>query len=138
MLFFISTSVNYVHVCAKKWYICMYILNTYCICVCTWIWGFFKINFIDIYVYLLVSFLLCKLDKIGQYHMFNVYLSHVLHFILNTCIIIHVSMCMIYRINYFKKKIVGFLNTCIKKRSCYECWYNSWLMKVHSVKTAEH
>lgn len=38
----------------------------------------------------------------------------VLHFILNTCIIIHVSMCIIYQINYFKKKIVGFYNTCIK------------------------
>lgn len=54
--------------------------------------------------------------------MYNYYIYvFVLYFILNICIIIYVSMCMIYRINYFKKKIVGFLNICIKKCSCYEC-----------------
>lgn len=56
---------------------------------------FYKINFIDIYVYLLVSFLLCKLDKIGQYHMFNVYLSH-----LCTCITRHIEHLYNYTCKY--------------------------------------
>lgn len=51
--------------------------------------------FIDIYVISTVSLLLCKLDKIGQYHMFSVSLSH-----LCTCITLHIEHSYDYTCKY--------------------------------------